>query len=182
MAIAIPSGRQLLRLGAVLVSLNGNALCADPTSQARALIGIDFPTQMLGELIPGSECTDDGGGALEAEGRELKGWSLGVATCSKRFVYLLKRFQGYEDGNPKWHIVETLLLPPLKHGLQNYDMAECSLDGRFDTVFIALARLGRRDRVDHRTGVVAAWSIDTAAGKFVPISTKRVVCYRPTPP
>jgi hypothetical protein len=59
---------------------------------------------------------------------------------------------------------------------------ECELNGNNDTYFTALVRLGRREKVDWKTGVRAAWVPTPETGKIEELPIRHVVCWRPTPP
>jgi hypothetical protein len=117
-------------------------------------------------------------------------WAFGEAWCGDRVALLLKHVIGREGRRPIWRIVDTVLLPPFErewtprnqNELTRFFAGDCQLDGRIDEFFVALARLGKRNRVDWRTGVKHAWTFDIEKGRIVPVSTRRVVCHRPTPP
>jgi len=163
-----------------------------PEAEARSLIGVTytpiFPSLRITEA---SSCTDEGGGSLALDGRLSREWSFGEAWCGDRVVLLLKRLVGREkDKRPVWRIVDAVLLPLYKRDWTSRDErqvgkfieGDCQLDGRVDNSLVVLARLGKRNRVDWRTGVKHAWTFDVEHERIVPVSIKRVVCRRPTPP
>lgn len=155
---------------------------ADPEQRARDLIGTERIDVLLDEVLPGTECVNLGGGVIDIDGQEKSDWALDHASCGNRTMALLKRDVGTEGRYVRWRIVDTYLAPPIKKGTRLYQQGDCELDGKIDTTFYALARMGKRQAVNHRTGVLAAWTVDLEAQKIVPVSTRRVVCYRPTPP
>lgn len=158
------------------------AWAGDPVVQARALVGIEFDPLLPGDVVPGSECVSKGWQTVYINDRWIEGWALGSSICSERLVFTLEHRVDQDEREAKWRIVDSLLLPPPAKGARLFQQGDCELDGKTDRTLLAVVRLGRRERVDHRSGVIAAWSVDPAAGKIVPVSTKRVVCYRPTPP
>lgn len=158
--------------------------------EARALIGKEYTFRMQGQRIsPELSCTSEGGGLLFINGVFDDEWASGAVKCQGRAVEVLKRAVGEADGDTTWRIIDTLVLPPYKespnpkrpNALRLAAAGPCELDGRTDTFFIALVRMGKRDRIDWRTGVEKAWTYDIERGRIVPLSTKRIVCYRPEP-
>ena len=78
--------------------------------------------------------------------------------------------------------LDAVLLPRLKPGEQFMIVGDCELKGRTDTNFIALVNLGKREKVDWKTGVRAAWLPNVKTRRFESLSTRHIVCWRPTPP
>ena len=102
--------------------------------------------------------------------------------CDGRELKVLEQFTTHYAKDNKVKALDALLLPKLKPGEQFMEQGECELNGKTDTDFIVLARLGRRDKVTWKTGVRAAWRPNPETGRFEELSTKRIVCWRPTPP
>ncbi len=59
---------------------------------------------------------------------------------------------------------------------------ECELNGNGRINLIATVYLGKRDEVNWKTGVRAAWYFNTENGTIENLSTRNIICYRPTPP
>ena len=79
-------------------------------------------------------------------------------------------------------ILDALTLPSLQRGESLLHPGECELGGNNDTDFYAVARFGRRESVNQKTGLRAAWVPDPEAGKIRPLSPRNVVCWRPVQP
>jgi hypothetical protein len=158
--------------------------------EAHALIGIEYTSRLHGERITSRlSCTDQGGGLLHGDDISHDEWSHGLATCQGRTVVILRRAIGEVNGRTTWRIADTLLLPPVQldpaperpNALRLFGTGDCELDGRTDTFFITLVRWGKHDRIDWRSGVERAWTFDIKRGRIVPLSTRRIACYRPEP-
>lgn len=160
--------------------------------EARALIGlVHGPTWMQGPIVDHLSCIDYGAGTLILRGREHVGWERSLAQCQGRFVMLLEQFLGGKTtAERRWRIVDAYLLPEVvgiqfepdkPEGPYLYTPDECSLDGRWDSKFHAVVRLGKRKRMNWRTGVLGAWGYDMKRQRIVPLDTKRVVCHKPEP-
>jgi len=171
--------------------LAATACATSPMEDASALIGIVYTTRMpSGPIAARPFCTHEGGGMLVIDDAFSDEWAFASIDCRGRTIIALQRFVEAGDGHVTWHILDTLLLPPYQndyvpdqpHALRLFDTENCELDGRQERYFIALVRWGERDRIDWRTGVEQAWDFDVARGRIVPLSPKRVVCYRPDPP
>ena len=79
-------------------------------------------------------------------------------------------------------VLDALLLPKLKPG-ERYMMAgDCELGGKTDTDFLVIVHLGKREKVNWKTGVRAAWLPNVKTRRFESLSTRHIVCWRPTPP
>lgn len=158
--------------------------------QVRALVGLEFTARAVGGTIAsGVDCTDEGGGGVETDGIRAEGWSYGRVVCQGRSIAILKRAIGQEGQRIRWHIVDAVLLPHFElnpdpkrpNAPRLLSAGECELDGRTDTSFIALARWGKHDRIDWRTGVEKAWGYDPQKQRIVLLSPERIVCWRPEP-
>lgn len=184
----------------ILLAVSATACAVHPAveDEASALKGIEYTPRIHGERISPAQltCTDEGGGLLDEGGgllnvRDLPAetWSYGLVRCQGRMVVMLQRKIGEVDGYVTWHIVDTLLLPPVHlephpdrpNALRLFEAGDCELDGKTDPFFIALVRWGDHEQIDWRTGVEQAWTFDIDQGKIVTLSTKRIICYRPEP-
>ena len=170
-----------LFLAGLLVSLCGSSLATPPRTE--------FEQSFIGrEWIP--ECPDAapyplsyrckylGGYEIRRKQKEVDGFSIQYFTCNGRELDL---FAQTVDGR-KLKVIDALLLPRLKPGERLMQPGECELNGNNDTYFTALVHLGRREKVDWKTGVRAAWIPTPETGKIEELSTRHVVCWRPTPP
>jgi hypothetical protein len=168
----------------ILVAASSCASAADPdiNETVRSLIGSNEFSTILPAPIGDTGCINEGGGLLLKNGKSFDEWSFGEATCSNRTVALLKRSPNSPGKHVDWRVVDAFLSPALRHGDEIFQQGDCELDGKTDTSFMAIVHLGRRERVGHRNGAKGAWTVDPHAGKIVALDTKRVVCYRPTPP
>jgi len=158
-----------------------------PAEEARALIGVEYsPIGDDDRIVDYLSCVDEGRGALDDE----MVWSYGVANCQGRRVVMLTRFVKKTVNYTTWHIVDTLLLPPIetrwspnpgnKLRLTFADSTQCEVRGQPNILFAALIRWGKRNKrneVDWRTGVEKAWTFDTQHGRIVPLSTKGFTCW-----
>jgi hypothetical protein len=165
---------------------------ATAAEEAGALIGMEYVIPMAGERIAPDRfsCISEGGGMLLSNGMPRNDWATSTVTCQERPVILLERFVNrLSPSETTWHIVDTLVLPRYErdpdpsrpNALRLFQTGDCELDGKIDTSFIALVRWGKREKIDWRTGVERAWTFDIERGRIVPLSTKRIVCYRPEP-
>jgi hypothetical protein len=170
-------------LMAALLSFASPGFAADLAEEVRAMIGKEYERGPIPHPFGEGNCTMEGGGAVVVAQKEVPGWGLDQLACGDRIVMLLVRpTVTFPNPYAKWRVVDSLLLPPIKKGVRFFETGDCDLDGKIGTDFFSLARLGKREDVDYRTGVLAAWGLDLEAGKFVELSTKRVTCHRPTPP
>lgn len=160
--------------------------------EARWLIGREYTVSFQGDqIIPGeSNCTYQYGRRLHLDGIEQKGWSIAQVRCQGRTVIMLERLLGRADApDLTWRIIDTQVLPryamywnPRRpNALHMFQNSECTLNGKSDTDFIVMVRMGKHDKIDGRTGVERAWTFDTEQGRIVPLSTRHIVCYRPEP-
>ncbi|MCM5677925.1 hypothetical protein M8A51_00070 [Schlegelella sp. S2-27] len=187
--------REALVATACLWGALATAHTADPSAleEAQRLVGLEYrlgPGAAAGQIIAQRpSCSNVGGSVVWNDGRPMDEWSFGEFICNGRSIALLKRQVGEASNGPTWRIVDALPLPSYEqHGepkrpnaLRLYFNGECELDGKTDTLFFALVRFGKRDRIDWRTGVERAWGFNLTAERIVPLSTKRIVCYRPEP-
>jgi hypothetical protein len=160
--------------------------------EARAMIGMEYTASMPGERIAPDRfsCINEGGAILLINGISQNDWSTSTTTCQGRPVITLERFvKRLGPRETTWRIVDTLVLPRYErdpdprrpNALRLFQTGDCELDGKTDTYFIALVRWGKREKIDWRTGVERAWTFDIERERIVPLSTKRIVCYRPEP-
>ena len=171
-------------VASALIAVSGFSTAAESglAETVRSLIGFSEFLPIMPAPMGETGCINLGGGLLLMDGNDLDEWSFGEASCKKRTVILLKHSFGSPGNGVGWRIVDAFLLPALRHGDELFQQGDCEVDGKTNTSFVAIVHLGRRDRVDHRNGVLAAWTVDPQAGKIVALDTKRVVCYPPTPP
>ena len=167
--------------------MQGTRMTAE--EEVRALIGIEYSIQRPWERLVGHlSCIDGGGGILQIGGVDHEEWAYGRVECRGRQVLMLKRSLSRKEGKARWRVVDTLLLPlvlldryvpddPINLWL--FTQEWCTLDGRYDTDFVALVRWSEREQIDWRSGVEHAWTYDLERKRIVPISTKRIVCEQP---
>jgi hypothetical protein len=176
-------------IGVITGASAGNEQAA---RDARELIGLQYrlaPGILNGQVIAERpSCSHVGGATMYVDGHAVDGWAYSEFSCSGRPIALLERRTDETDGRPTWKIVDTLLLPNYSlddpnrpKALKLYFNGECELDGKTDTLFFALVRFGKRERIDWRTGVEKAWGFDLNAQRIVPLSTKRIVCHQMEP-
>jgi hypothetical protein len=115
---------------------------------------------------------------LQRNQKQLVGLSIDSFSCGKQYLQLFGQIT--VDGRNK--VLDALLLPKLKTGESLMLPGGCQLNGNDDTDFIAIARLGRHETVNWKTGVRAAWIPNPDTGKIEELSTRHVVCGQPTPP
>jgi len=176
----------LLMTSTAALANDGPAMTVE--EEARALIGVEYIGRWSDKQIaPHLSCTKEGGGLLHDAADT---WGDGFAMCQGRAVILLEREVGrIDDAHVKWHIVDTLLLPPaeLEWNPKRPDALylsasagdQCEIRGRPHIPFGVLARWNKQDkrgRINWRTGVEKAWTFDTKQGRIVPLSTKPIVC------
>jgi hypothetical protein len=164
--------------------------------EAQALKGLEFaPMRMEARLFDHLSCTLQGSGSVVVRRRVHEEWGNDMALCQGRYVMLLTQLhKGATHKENRWRVVDAAVLPEVvvissdpreaarpPEGLYLYTPDECTLDGTWGTSFYAVVRLGKRKRMDWRTGVEGAWGYDLKRQRIVPISTKRVVCNKPEP-
>ncbi len=115
---------------------------------------------------------------LQRQQRPSRGQSAHVFRCNGEHLILLASLGAGGDNQ----VLDARTLPRLRRGESLIYPGDCELDGNSDTDFFAIVRFGRRERVDGKTGVRAAWVPDPESGKIQPLATRRIVCWRPTPP
>lgn len=96
----------------------------------------------------------------------------------QRSMQVLLKF----ESSDQTQILDALLLPKLEKGEELMLSGDCELTGKPVPFFVAIAKLGPREKVNWKTGVRAAWLPNLKTGKIEPLSTRNIVCYRPTPP
>jgi hypothetical protein len=153
--------------------------------EIEALKGLQYLLVMHGQKVASHlSCTDEGGGSLSTPGASDSGWSRGMVQCQGRWGVILKRRVGTVESRTKWKIVDSLVLPPLQwepdpadtEALRFIGSDNCALKGRPNVHFFVLARFGKRDRIDWRTGVENAWRFDLKRGQIMPLPIKGIVC------
>lgn len=167
---------------ACLLGLLGNTSLAAPprTEFEQSFIGREW-TLVSPDLNPyplSDRCKYLGGYGLRRNQQKVEGFSVDYFTCDGRELHLFEQ----AIGERKVKVIDALLLPPLKPGDRLMQPGECELNGNTDTYFTALVHLGRREKVDWKTGVRAAWVPTPETGKIEELPTRHVVCWRPTPP
>jgi hypothetical protein len=115
---------------------------------------------------------------LQRKQKQLQGLSTHSLICDGHYVIV---FTVAEAGGGS-RILDALTLPSLQRGESLLHPGECELGGNNDTDFYAVARFGRRESVNQKTGLRAAWVPDPEAGKIRPLSPRNVVCWRPVQP
>jgi hypothetical protein len=103
-------------------------------------------------------------------------------TCNGRQLMLLGTSTEKRSPNDTVRVLDALLLPKIKSNERFMEPGECEVKGKTVPYFIARVNLGRREEVNWKTGVKAAWTVDIDQQKIIPLSTRDIVCYRPTPP
>jgi len=79
-------------------------------------------------------------------------------------------------------VLDAVLFPKLEKGERIMMSGDCELRRKIDKFFFAIVNLGKRDAVNWKTGVKAAWYPNPETGKIEKLSTRNIVCFRPTPP
>lgn len=115
---------------------------------------------------------------LQRQQRPSHDLSTHVFRCNGKHLIMLASLSAGGESQ----ILDARTLPRLSRGERLIYPGDCEVDGNSDTDFFAVVRFGRRERVDGKTGVRAAWVPDPETGKIQPLSTRRIVCWRPTPP
>ncbi len=165
---------------------------ANDTEVAKGLIGYEHIVVAPAQPFPGRPgCINQGGAVIYTKGVFSYDWGNGIVICDGRPILFLER---YIDTNPadrvyRARIVDAVVLPRYEldadprrpNARRLFETGDCELNGRTDTSFMAIVRWGKRERIDHRTGVEAAWGFDTERGRIVRLDTKRIVCWRPEP-
>jgi hypothetical protein len=145
----------------------------------------EFEQSFIGrEFIdpPSDQCEPLGGFMLQSNESSSNRLSVDSLRCGDRELELLGRFLTNYARDNKVKVLDALLLPKLKPGEQLFQNGDCELNGKIDSDFFVVARLGKRDKVTWKNGVRAAWLINPETGKFEELPTKNIVCWRPTPP
>lgn len=145
----------------------------------RSFIGREWTLQSsdLDSYPLSEQCRYIGGYMLQMpEGPE----ELGIDSflCDGQALELLSVF--IAEGRVR--ILDALLMPRLMPGERYMMTGDCALTGRTDTDFHVIVNLGKREKVNWKTGVRAAWLPNVKTRKFEPLSTRHIVCWRPTPP
>lgn len=146
----------------------------------------DFEQGFIGRIWT-LKSTDVGGHPLSEQCENTGQYVLppddqyGVASfrCDdQRSMQVLLKFESSDQAQ----ILDALLLPKLEKGEEFMLSGDCELKGSPAPFFVAIAKLGAREKVSWKTGVRAAWFPNLKTGKIEPLSTRNIVCYRPTPP
>lgn len=167
-----------LALACLLGALNASVMAGAPRSAFdQALIGREWGEASDARPLL-DQCSYLTRFDLQRNQKQLPGLTVHSLICNGRNLILLTSLS---DGSSP-QILDALTLPRLKPGERLMRPGDCELDGNSDTDFIAVVRFGRRERVNRNTGVRAAWVPDPETGKIQPLSTRHVVCWRPTPP
>jgi hypothetical protein len=163
-----------------------------PEEEARALIGRDFePASENLTVIPELSCVNLTGAFVMIRGKEHQEWEGGMLTCQDRYVLVLAKFLGRPDGEtPRYHVVDTLIMPPGLSLFLNEQHPEgpylfevdCKLDDHWDTSVYAIVRLGKARWMTWRNGVERAWTFDIQKQRIIEVSPKRVICYHDAEP
>lgn len=156
--------------------LNASAIAeASRTDFDQALVGQEWVSEVPPML---TRCKYLARFDLQRQQRQLHGLSAHALRChGSNLIVLTSLTEG--GGN---RILDALTLPRLKRGESLIYPGDCELDGNSDTDFFAVVRFGQRESVNRKTGVRAAWVANPETGKIQPLSTRHVVCWRPTPP
>lgn len=168
-------------LACLLVGLCGACSAAPPRTEfEQGFIGREWtPETPVFDPYPFSDqCKRLESQDLQRNQKRLHGLRIDYFNCNGRGLYLFEQSIG--DGKVK--VIDALHLPRFKPGERYMMTGDCEIDGNTDTDFIAIVRLGRREKVDWKTGIRAAWVPTPETGKIEELSTRNIVCWRPTPP
>jgi hypothetical protein len=145
----------------------------------RALIGMEWVRQVSDFEIPPLPIPCNLVATVHLQ-QSKEPLPLGIESfrCDGRALELITKM----DEGFRVTVLDALLLPKLQAGERYMIAGDCEMDGRTDTDFVAIVRFGKRERVDWKTGVRAAWLPNVAKRRFEPLSTRNIVCWKPTPP
>ena len=134
---------------------------------------------------PGHECTSLEGYLLSKNQKSLDGFFIDTFMCDGRELVIFS--EDATNTQVTWtlssaRILDAVLLPRLKKGEERMRAGDCELNGNANTDFIAIVHLGNREEVNWKTGVRAAWYPNPETRKIERLSTRNIICYRPTPP
>ncbi len=164
------------------------AFAEEPRSEfERFFIGKLWAHELSRYVYPpsGHECTNLGGHSLSKDQKSLDGFSINTFMCDGRELVIFSA--DAKSTQVAWtlstvRILDAVLLPRLKKGEERMRAGDCELNGNANTDFIAIVHLGKRDEVNWKTGVRAAWYPNPETRKIERLSTRNIICYRPTPP
>ncbi len=134
---------------------------------------------------PDHKCTYRGGYTLSRSQKSRDGFGVDTFVCDGRELVFFTddaEFPRVGWKAPPSRILDAVFLPPLKKGERRMMTGECELNGNGRINLIATVYLGKRDEVNWKTGVRAAWYFNTENGTIENLSTRNIICYRPTPP
>jgi len=136
----------------------------------QAFIGVEWTVPYL----PSDSCEYLGGYLLPGQSE----FAMSFHMCEGRRLELFERFVAPR----KAKVLDALLLPKFVEGDDVMYVGECELRKKTDKFFFALVNLGKRESVNWKTGVKAAWIPNPKTGKIEELSTRHIVCFEPTPP
>lgn len=146
------------------------------TEFERGFIGREWNQKLALEgSYPLSERCRYAGYSLLAKHDEF---SVESFVCDERKLELLVR----ATGNQKVLVLDAVLFPKLAKGERIMMTGDCEIQKKADKFFFVLVNLGKRESVNWKTGVKAAWYPNPETGKIEELPTRHIVCYRPTPP
>lgn len=153
--------------------------------EAKALVGLELGDLHDNELLADHlSCRQVGGGPITQRRKTITGWFDRTAECRGRYVLMLER----QVADGRYRIVDSVALPtflwdrdeqhPEGPYLYSSSVDDCALDGHHGTTLIAIVREGKSRKITGSQGIVGAWTYDTAGGRIVSLSPKRVVCMK----
>ena len=133
----------------------------------------------------GHQCAYFGGYVLSKAKKSLEDFGVVSFLCDGRELVLFTDYSEFPRTSwkaPPARVLDAVLLPNLRKGERLMMPGECELNGNTNSKFIAVAHLGKYDEVNWKTGVRAAWYPNPETRKIETLSTRNIICYRPTPP
>ena len=163
-----------------------NGYAEERSDFEKAFIGREWPKTVY---IDGSDALTRlcqyNGGYMSKDDQDAPGFSLTFLECHSdgRWLMLFEAVTGRQGKDAVVRVIDALLLAAPKRNERYWTNGECELNGSAGNTFIAIApKHLRREKADWRTGVRAAWIPNMETGKNERLSTRQVVCWRPTPP
>ena len=175
------SRRCRVTIGCLFVFLCASCIAASPRTEfEQSFIGLEweFSYPEWNRHPISEECKHTQKFELYRGQKPLADLSVDSFVCNGRYLELFGQFT--LEGKIK--VVDALVLPKFGPGELLMRSGDCELNGSIDTDFFAIVRLGRREKVDWRTGIRAAWYPNPDTLTIESLSTRHIVCWRPTPP
>lgn len=169
-------------MASMLVTMAGTCTANEKrTDFEQSLIGKEgaYSLTLKGSIdSPMGECKELGSYSVQGQ----KGLVIGSFDCGGRELMVFVKVVVPDKYDSKIRILDAFLLPRLKHGERLMMAGDCELNGKTDKDFVAHVALGRREKVTWKNGVHVAWAPNPETEKIESISTRDIVCWRPTPP